>query len=324
MNKTTVATVAMEVTFDKQENVKKYLRYIEEASKKGAKLIVFPEQSLQGYLPSLMGPLSVEIFRHQHHHAETVPDGDTTILMVQAAQKHGIHIVWGMTERDRNRYDVLYNTAVLVGPTGFIGSYRKVHLPLDELHIYFPGSDFPVYDTEIGKIGLLICYDKCFPEATRELALKGAEIFVMPTAWALESDKESDPGSSRLALAHNLYDQVRASENQCWFISSNIAGVCGDTLYYGHSNIVDPSGRIVTTTGGGEGITFYEAELHGEILRARTEDEMGLYYIKDLKPQAYKQLAKGWEISGLTPLQTKDNAPQLRARMTPSDDSAQG
>src|ERR1700719_1477528 len=167
MEKVILATVAMNVSFDKKKNVEKYLLFIEEAAKKGAKLIVFPEQSLQGYLKNLTGPLTIETIRYQHANAEIVPEGDTTQIMIQAAKKHNVYIIWGMTECDRDRFDVLYNTAVLVGPEGFVGSYRKVHQPLDELHVYYPGNDFPVYDTAIGKIGMLICFDKSFPESTR-------------------------------------------------------------------------------------------------------------------------------------------------------------
>jgi predicted amidohydrolase len=235
--------------------------------------------------------------------------------MIQAAKKHNVYVIWGMTERDRDRFDVLYNTSVLVGPEGFVGSYRKVHQPLDELHVYYPGNDFPVYDTAIGKIGMLICFDKSFPESTRELALRGAEILVMPTAWPM-SNVGANPETDNMGYLYDLYDRVRACENGCWFISSNHIGISGDHDYYGHSQIVGPGGDIKVSTGYKEGLVLSEVDLQGEILRARTEDFVGLYMIKDRRPHAYRELASirhagPMEVAGQTPLQTRNNTSEI-------------
>ncbi len=89
-----------------------------------------------------------------------------------------------MAEQDSENWDMLYNTLVLVGPDGYIGKYRKVHLPLTERIMMYPGDgDYPVFETRFGKVGLMICFDKAYPEVARSLALKGAEILLCPTAW---------------------------------------------------------------------------------------------------------------------------------------------
>jgi len=284
---TKIATVCMNVVYDKKKNLEKYLSYIDEAASKGASLVVFPEQSLQGYLPSLTN-FSLEALDYQYTNAEVVPDGECVSAIVEKAIEKNIHVVFGMTERDGERYDVLYNTAVLVGPEGYIGRYRKVHQPLDELHVYHPGDSFPVFETQIGRIGMLICYDKAFPESARELALGGADILVMPTAWPLSSteDVENDP---TLAL-YKLYDQVRALENQVYFVSSNQYGRCGEIDYCAHSTITAPDGTVLATTGYAEGVAVCEVDVVAGILAARG----GLTNtLKDRNPSAYRRLIEG-------------------------------
>lgn len=285
MGTVTIATTAMNVSHDKQKNLEKYFRFIDEAASRGADLIVFPEQSLQGYLHNL-GQLKMETLEYQHANAEVVPDGESTQALIRKAKEKDMYIIWGMTERDKDRYDVLYNSAVLVGPEGFVGVYRKVHQPLDEVHVYYPGDKWPVYDTRLGRIGMLICYDKCFPESTRELALKGAEILVMCTAWPL-TYVGADYRTDHLKYLYDLFDRVRAAENQCFFVSSNHVGVSGEHEFFGHSRIVGPNGRDIVEIGYEEGIAVATVDVRAEIVKARTRDFLGLCTLKDRKPQTY-------------------------------------
>lgn len=194
-----------------------------------------------------------------------------------------------MTERDEARADVLYNSAVLLGPDGHIGTYRKVHQPGDELHAYYPGEGFPLFDTAIGKIGLLICYDKMFPESTRELALQGAEMLVMPTAWPL-SEVGADPETDPMGRHYDLLDSIRAFENQCFFISSDIIGMHGDHEFYGHSRITSPNGMSVTECGFEEGMAFAHIDIQQEIVEARSCGLLGLNLLKDRQPQKYHKM----------------------------------
>lgn len=293
-----ISTSCINVEYDKAKNIKKYYAYIEKAASEGAQLIVFPEQSLQGYLPSLT-VLEKSTFRYQYENAETVPDGPSVQAVIKMAKEKNIYIIFGMTEKDDSCDYKLYNTMVLVGPDGYVGKYRKVHLPLDELHVYYAGEDFPVYNTAIGKIGMLICYDKAFPESARELALNGAEILVMSTAWPFaDSDNAPNVEKDDMFYLYDLYDKVRALENQCFFISSNQTGVCGQTHYIGCSNIVSPDGKIITSTGYNEGIAYACVDIKKDIYRGKTEGSYGLNLFRDRNPAAYKHMKGVEPISG--------------------------
>jgi len=283
-----LATSCMNVTFSKETNLAKYLTYIDQAAQEGAKLIVFPEQSLQGYLPSLIN-LEMSTFDHQYANAEVVPDGPSTQTLIKKAKETDMHIIFGMTEQDADDYCTLYNSMVLIGPDGYIGKYRKVHQPIDELHIYTGGTEFPVYDTAIGKIGMLICYDKAFPEATREMAVQGAELLVMSTAWPFENP-DGNLEEDLMMKQYNLYDQVRALENQCFFISSNHSGTSGTITYVGHSRITSPSGVELACTGFGEGIAYADVDVRAEVIKGRTHGMIGLNLLRDRVPAAYSHI----------------------------------
>lgn len=287
MKSVVLASVAMNVQYDKRQNLATCLKYIEEAASQGANLIVFPEQCLQGYLRHLNQCVTSADIKYQYDEAEVVPSGPSTQAIIAAASQHGIYVVFGMTERDADRYDVLYNTSVLVGPEGYIGRYRKVHQPGDEVHVYWPGDDFPVFHTQIGKIGMLICYDKAFPEVARALASQGAEILAMPTAWALAvpgGDVSTDASTDN----YILYDRVRAVENGCFFISANQIGICGDLDYLGHSQVVSPKGTVLASTGYKDGLVTAEVNVREDILDARAYDISGMH-LKDRKPAVYEK-----------------------------------
>lgn len=302
MGKIKIATTAINCCYDKKKNLEKCLKYIDEAAGNGCSLIVFPEMVIQGYLNSLIGPISGETILYQQKNAEVIPEGETVQEMMEAARKHDIYIVWGMGERDRNVFDVIYNTVVLVGPEGFIGSYRKVHLSMDEKHVFNAGEEYPVYDTRIGKIGLEICFDKEFPEASRELMLGGAEILVAVTAWSEYIGDMPENMSGKLGARYDLLDSVRAMENQVWFISSNQFGKCGNGNFCGKSNIVDPNGYILATAGEREGIVCIETDIHEELLKARSKSLQTI--IKHIRPDAYKRLTGGAGLEKLlTPIQ---------------------
>ena len=285
-----LATASMNVVYDKQENLRKCLSYIDEASAQGADLLVLPELCLQGYLPSLT-QLDMALYQYQYDNAETVPGGASVQIIIEKAIGRNIYVVFGTTERDAGFAYKLYNTAVLAGPDGYVGKYRKVHLPLDENHVFYSGDSFPVYQTKIGRIGMLICYDKSFPEAAREEALGGADILVTPLAWPHSapeylSDPEKDPNLAK----YRLFDQARAAENQIFFISSNQFGPCGNGIYFGYSNIVGPDGAILGTTGPREGIVCVEVDLIREIYNGKTLAMEGSNLMRERKPLLYKLL----------------------------------
>lgn len=282
MNSITIATIAMTAVYDKQQNLANILNDLTEAHAAGADLVVFPEQVLQGYLTDTLS-LDFDNVRYQVEQAEVIEDGEAIGQIRERVRELGVHAVVGMTERHPDYAEVLFNTAVLLGPEGEIGRYRKVHQPGDEKHLYYPGDNFPVFDTALGRIGMLICYDKVFPESTRELALKGAQIMIMPTAWALAHDSD-DPEEDAMVDSYTLFGRTRALENQCWMVESNLFGSHGNLDYHGHSRIINPLGKIVACTGYNAGMVFANVNIQAQISAARTSEYIGYHFLKDYVP----------------------------------------
>jgi N-carbamoylputrescine amidase len=155
------------------DNVDHGLALIARAADAGATVVVLPELANTGY----MFRTRAEAFAL----AEPVPDGPTTARWMALARARGIHIVAGITERDG---DALFNAAVVLGPDGYVGTYRKMHLWDAENLFFEPGNlGFPVFRTPIGRIGVAICYDGWFPETFRLQALQGADLICVPTNW---------------------------------------------------------------------------------------------------------------------------------------------
>ena len=290
-----VASAAIQCQMNKAANLVKFLHCIDEAADHGANILVLPEQSLQGYLTSVVamdcsGDLNKNEFLYQWENAEEVPDGPSVQTIIRKAMERKIFVCFGMTEK-ADDYK-LYNTAVLTGPDGYIGKYRKVHQPADEMQAYYAGCEFPVFDTPIGRIGMVICYDAWFPEAGRELALGGAEIILKPTATCHASpthDLLHDQGY----YSYDLCERASALHNGCWFISANQIGICGASDYFGHGNIIDPTGHILATTGDQETIVYHEIDdLKRSIWEGRECSFSGLYFLKDRRPSAYRRLTE--------------------------------
>jgi predicted amidohydrolase len=302
-----LATVNMAVTYDKAANAEKYEHCIESAAERGAQLIVFPEQSLQGYLwdPKSYWTLPPEQFEHHFALAEPVP-GDITRRLTRLAGQLNVHIVIGLTELN-DTYAAglgnLFNSAVLIGPEGVIGVHRKVHTPGGEKHIYAAGDRLDVFATPVGRIGMLICYDACFPEAPRVQAIGGAEIIVMPTAWAAgpELRVQGTETPHYLGYVTDLMQRCRALENQVWFVSSNWVGTDerAGWEYYGHSRIIHPAGVVVAEGGVDESIIVaHGLDIRGEILRARTAYFYGDNFLFDRRPEIYQPVVATNPASG--------------------------
>lgn len=283
---TTIATCAFPATDDLAESLALHLDYIDEAAARGADLVVFPEVSLHGYpadVPSLeLQPVLARVYAL----AEPVPDGDSVRAIAARAAQRGIHVIYGLHEAGERR-GVVYNTAVLTGPGGHIGSYRKVHVGVGERLIWRVGREWRVFDCAVGRIGMLICWDKDFPESTRELTLRGAELLVAPTAWGQLPRAGADSLSVRM---YDLFDRARAAENGRWYVSSNFVGELGGREYIGHSQIVNPLGEVVVTSGhAGVGLTLATIDIEGGIADAYAAWE-GPYLVRDGRPETYLAL----------------------------------
>ena len=156
-----------------QNNLRHSLELAREAAMNGANLIVLPELANTGYLFGTR--------QEAYLHAEVIPDGPSVRAWLDFTQKHQVYLAAGLAERDGVQ---LFDSAVLLGPNGFIGKYRKAHLWNREKLWFTPGNlGFPVFDTPIGRIGLLICWDIWFPEVPRLLSLQGADIICSLNNW---------------------------------------------------------------------------------------------------------------------------------------------
>ncbi len=191
-----------------------------------ADLMVLPELCASGYqFTSQQEVLAL---------SESVPDGPTTQRLIDLAKRRKMVIVAGLPERAGS---VCYNSAVVVGPSGFIGCYRKTHLFFEETLFFTPGgTGFQVWDIGSAKIGVMICFDWYYPEAARTLALKGAEIICHPSNLVLPDCPDSMP--------------VRCRENRVFAITSNRTGSEArggkDRLtFIGNSEVVAPKGAIL-------------------------------------------------------------------------------
>ena len=288
-----VATCTYRGTHDLGESLERHHRLIDEAADAGASLVVFPEISLHGY-PSI--EMTEKRLRATFEASEPVPDGPSVLELAAHAVDRAVHVVYGLNETGREP-GVIYNTAVLTGPDGHIGAYRKVHVHPVESITWRHGKDFPVFDTALGRIGIMICYDKWWPESARELTLRGADILICPSAWPslIEGDDVAEHGSlgsiegSITNRGYCLYDEVRALENARWVISSNYVGQFAGLEFGGLSRIVDPLGQVLATTGSTEGLAVATIDVREGIQQAAAA-LMGARIVRDRHPDAYRAL----------------------------------
>lgn len=207
---------------DVNANIELLQRYTQEAARQGAKLVVFPECMNSGYL--------FDSRKHAARIAEPV-NGPYVQAMAELARKHGLHIASGFTEKAAG--GKLYNTGLLLNPAGELAChYHKQFLAThDQNWFEFGVNGCPVVDTELGRIGLLICFDGRIPEIARSLALQGAEMLVdMANFFAMDQA--------------DLWGPARALENGVWLIAATKAGVERSIYYPGGSMIVAPSGEV--------------------------------------------------------------------------------
>lgn len=180
-----------------------------------------------------------------------------------------------------------FNTALCLTGTGILGRHRKVHQAGAESLVYDAGDAFEAFDTAVGRLGLLIDYDKTFPEAARSLALDGATILACLSAWpASMTDRASRLPNDRQSRLFDLYDCARAAENQVVWVSSNQTGVMGGLRFLGQAKVVGPGGDILARTSAKGGLVRADIDVDAEVARARRV----LHHLKERTPTAYKAL----------------------------------
>jgi len=224
----TIAGVQMDCALgDKSANLAAMTRHLTLAAGRGAKLIVFPECVLTGY--------GFESRNDVRAAAEPLP-GPSTERLARECQRLGVWAVYGLIEAAPD--GKLFNAAALVGPSGFIASYRKVHLPcLGADRFTDPGDrPFAVHDLGGLKLGMNICFDGSFPESARILTLLGADLIVLPTNWATNARKMAE-----------LVSAARSWENHIYYLAVNRIGDEAGFHYIGLSSAADYYGNVLHT-----------------------------------------------------------------------------
>lgn len=266
-----VASIQSNVVFaDPMANSVSAIETLEALSQDRVQLAVFPEAFLTGYC----------VDSHAAAERVAIPRTHESIaLLKEACDRLGIIAIFGFAEVE-GRF--LHNAAVLIEPGQVPRFYRKTHLPelgLDRFVV--PGRELPVFETSVGRIGILICFDQRVPEAARVLALAGAEIIALPTNW---------PVGAETSAEHVCI--VRAAENRVFFITSNRVGKEGDFSFIGRSKIIGPTGAVLAEAGAEETILVAEIE-PAEAREKRTVNIPGQYeftVFESRRPELYKSL----------------------------------
>jgi len=274
-DKVKIAAIQMDLKIMKnRENLNKVLLEMKTASNNGAHLIVFPECALTGY-----------VFASREEampFMETIP-GPSTDKLAAYCKELGVHVIVGLLEIDTDR---CYNAAVLVGPQGLVGKYRKNHLPFLGIDRFIDPGDkpFQVYNTPIGNIGIHICYDCNFPESARIMTLLGADILALPTNWP--------EGRGKIV---QYVINTRAFENKVHLVAVDRVGRERGTRFMGHSKIVDAWGDTLAEAGSDEEETIYAEVSLAEAREKRTilkPGEFEVDFIHDRRPELYSQVTK--------------------------------
>ncbi len=270
-----IAVVQMDVSLgDIPANVAKMIDHLRESHRRGAQLTIFPECSATGYC-----------FAHRDEglrYAQPVPGPITAQIDTDCRELGGMTVV-GMLESDGPR---LFNAAVLIGPDGVIGAYRKVHLPYlgIDMHTSYGDRPFAVHDAGGLKVGMNICYDASFPEAARCLTLLGADLIALPTNWP--------PGAECTATCTV---RSRAMENAVYYAAVNRVGTERGFRFIGLSSICAPDGDVLA-----QSTTTDEEVLYADVdpSRARRKriirvpDKHEIDRVADRRPEMYGLLTR--------------------------------
>ena len=288
-----IAAVSMNGFLGEPEKVLSLMDgWCHKAADDGAEFVLFPELLVHGHCT----PNTWEL-------AEAVPDGPSTKRITELAKKYGLFLSVGLSEKEN---DLVYNTQILVGPEGYIGKQRKIHLSRDEVLFYKGGRELPVFDIGKCKVGTVICYDNLFPELARILALRGADLLLMPHAARIEM--WTDDPQSITAARQATYDQftssyrMRARENGCFAIVADQAGRAGyvenhpkdspaQPHHAGAAMIINPDGKMLAATQREliQDEMLVETLKAGELAAVRS---LPNYTLKTRRPELFGELVK--------------------------------
>ena len=260
-----------------ETNLKKVLDLMEEIkiNRKENSLIVFPESTNVGY----MQEFDNTFFNDYVKKSEDL-SGPFISSIRNKAESLNVHVVIGMSRLKHNKPKKdLFNSAVLIDNKGNIGGvYDKIHLFREEKKIFKPGSEIQVYDTQIGKIGLAICYDMSFPEISRILALKGAEI-----VCNIFNGRNDKPYKANRI---EYLARTRAYENNVFVILANRVGIEKETSFAGQSIITAPNGEIISRSLSTKEEVIYGTLSEKTLIEERNEN----FILKDRRPNLYEYI----------------------------------
>jgi N-carbamoylputrescine amidase len=268
-----LAAAAAHFGRDLEFDLRRVAKIIADARAAGASLLVLPDAALGGYVDDLRRP-----------GLDALPPAlppDHPVLARVAELAGDLVVCVGYCEADGNDR---YNSAVCVTGDGVLGRHRKVHQPLHEGVSYAAGDRFEAFDTPVGRLGMMICYDKAFPEAARTLALDGAQIVACLSAWpAARTNPAPDLAQDRWTRRFDLFDRARALENQVVWVSANQAGRFGSLRFVASAKVVDPGGDVLASTGTAAGLALARLDVAAALASAR--QAMG--HLRDRRPDAY-------------------------------------
>jgi predicted amidohydrolase len=269
----------------RDQNLARALHFIDDAVRQGAKLVVLPELFTGPYFCQKPDD------RAAFDSAEPVP-GPTVEALCQAARRHSVVLVGGSVF-ERSHDNRFYNTAVVIDEHGtLLGTYRKTHIPEDILYHeqrYFEPGDtgIRVFETSIGKIAPLICYDQWYPEAARIATLQGAEILVYPTAIGVIDDAVETNITGDWEQMWRSAQVGHAAVNNVFVAAVNRVGTEGHITFWGGSFVADPAGAVTRKGGNGEEIVMVECDL------ARVKAlQKAWRFLENRRPNVYGALTK--------------------------------
>jgi predicted amidohydrolase len=270
----------MQVEHDKAKNLEKYIAFIEDAAAQGADYLAFSEISLQGYNWASSDDPEQMAKQKEYFERESEPiPGPATDRIQPYCKKYDMYVQFGLAEKAG---DVMHNAAVLIGPEGILGTHRKVYgsvLPARPHAVFTRGDRFAVYDTRIGKVGMVICADLSYaPESVRTCVVQGAQVVVNTTAWGIPTSPmlpdmktmlgytdpgKMDPKTEYRAYQYDILTRYSALINQTWLVCSDTVGQSSMEKAlgkkggcHGHSRIITPIGKVVAEVGYKEGLAI--------------------------------------------------------------------
>lgn len=269
----TIAAVAHNFGRDLDVCFKEIDQILNQARDNGASLVILPEAALGGYLADLMPG---------NHDFPPALDPYGPEITKLAKMSKGLVVCAGYCEDGGSER---YNSAICVSDGQILGNHRKIHQPLRESQSYSPGEDIRAFDTPVGKIGMLICYDKVFPEAARTLALDGATIITSLSAWpASRTVPSQDLAKDRWTERFDILDRTRALENQVIWASANQSGTFGSLRFVGKAKVVGAGGEILAETGTSAGVAI----AHVDVETALTTARRSMFHLRDRQPDSYR------------------------------------